>query len=297
MKTFPFRPAAARVPRALLLAGLLAALPLLAGCGDAGGLVGAGSTPTASGPVHLWPDRQGAVVPPADPGGAPPEYVKGIAPVQGQDVHAVDPVALVQAELRDHPKTDVGPDGMPAETAAAIRQCGKEGAAPGDCPVLAPYYRDLTGNGKDELIVGIEYPDKMMSVRVYTADDDGRLNRIMATTQTVINVDLAGRDVILRMPSGNNGYELITAWSWDEKQLTMLPTREQIVRVPGGPQGPADPGHGGGHGGGHGAGAGKGPGKGPGTGGGDGPGAGAGTGPGTGPRSKTSGAPDGPDAP
>ncbi|MFD4242790.1 hypothetical protein ACFWP3_14485 [Streptomyces sp. NPDC058525] len=291
MKTFPFRSAAARLPQALVLTGLLAALPLLTGCGDAGGLVGAGSTPTVSGPVHLWPDRQGAVVPPADPGGAPPEYVRGIAPVQGQDVHAVDPVALVQAELRAHPKTDVGPDGMPAETAAAIRNCGKEGVEPGECPVLTPYYRDLTGNGKDELIVGIEYPDKMMSVRVYTADADGRLNRIMATTQTVINVDLAGRDVVLRVPSGNNGYELITAWSWDEKQLTMLPTREQIVRVPGNPQGPANPGRGAGGGGGGGAGRGAGGSDG------DGPGAGGGDGTGAGPRSKTSGAPGSPGTP
>ncbi|MDX3540166.1 hypothetical protein PV721_38890 [Streptomyces sp. MB09-01] len=222
----------------------LALLPLLAGCGDTGGLVGAGATPTASGPVHLWPDRAGATVPPADPGGAPPEYVPGITPVRDQDVHGVDPVALVQAELRAHPDTDVGADGMPSETAAAIRACGTEEdenaeAGTAACPVLTPYYRDLTGNGKDELIVGIEFPDKMMSVRVYTADPDGRLNRIMATTETVISVELAGRDVVLRVPSGNRGYELITAWSWDEKQLTMLPTREQIVRLPSGPQGPA----------------------------------------------------------
>ncbi|WP_404956516.1 hypothetical protein [Streptomyces sp. 147326] len=237
----------------------LALLPLLAGCGDTGGLVGAGATPTASGPVHLWPDRAGASVPPADPGGAPPEYVKGIPPVRDQDVHGVDPVALVQAELRAHPDTAVGADGMPPETAAAIRACGKdegeneEKDADADadadadvsaCPVLTPYYRDLTGNGKDELIVGIEFPDKMMSVRVYTADPDGRLNRIMATTETVISVELAGRDVVLRVPSGNRGYELITAWSWDEKQLTMLPTREQIVRVPSGPQGPSSRGPG-----------------------------------------------------
>ncbi|WP_405831980.1 MULTISPECIES: hypothetical protein [unclassified Streptomyces] len=229
----------------------LALLPLLAGCGDTGGLVGAGATPTASGPVHLWPDRAGASVPPADPGGAPPEYVKGIPPVHDQDVHGVDPVALVQAELRAHPNTGVGADGMPPETAAAIRSCGKDEGEDAEaeaeaavCPVLTPYYRDLTGNGKDELIVGIELPDKMMSVRVYTADPDGRLNRIMATTETVVSVELAGRDVVLRVPSGNRGYELITAWSWDEKQLTMLPTREQIVRVPSGPQGPASRGPG-----------------------------------------------------
>ncbi|MEV7558917.1 hypothetical protein [Streptomyces sp. NPDC089795] len=216
---------------------LLALVPLLAGCGDTGGLVSAGSTPTASGPVHLWPDRRGASVPPADPGGAPPEYVKGIPPVRDQDVHAVDPVALVQAELTAHPNTEVGADGMPPRTVAAIRECAKgadkDEEDPEACPVLKPYYRDLTDNGKDELIVGIEFPDKMMSVRVYTADPDGRLNRIMATTETVITVELAGGDVVLRVPSGNHGYELITAWSWDEKQRTMLPTREQIVRVPG----------------------------------------------------------------
>ncbi|MFD9369128.1 hypothetical protein ACFWA6_15705 [Streptomyces sp. NPDC060020] len=251
----------------------LALLPLLAGCGDTGGLVAAGATPTASGPVHLWPDRTGASVPPADPSGAPPEYVKGIPPVHDQDVHGVDPVALVQAELRAHPNTDVGADGMPAETAAAIRACAKEGdggedgdVEPAACPVLTPYYRDLTGNGKDELIVGIEFPDQMMSVRVYTADPDGRLNRIMATTETVISVELAGRDVVLRVPSGNRGYELITAWSWDEKQRTMLPTREQIVRVPAGAgagaaaQGPANRGPGPGPGPGPGLGPGPGPG-------------------------------------
>ncbi|MGW7329232.1 hypothetical protein ACWGIU_11715 [Streptomyces sp. NPDC054840] len=229
-------------PAARTLLPLLALVPLLAGCGDTGGLVSAGSTPTASGPVHLWPDRRGASVPPADPGGAPPEYVKGIPPVRDQDVHAVDPVALVQAELTAHPNTGVGADGMPPRTAAAILECAKgedgDEEDPEACPVLKPYYRDLTDNGKDELIVGIEFPDKMMSVRVYTADQDGRLNRIMATTETVISVELAGGDVILRVPSGNHGYELITAWSWDERQLTMLPTREQIVRVPGHPQAP-----------------------------------------------------------
>ncbi|MFD9302454.1 hypothetical protein ACFWCB_07125 [Streptomyces sp. NPDC060048] len=226
---------------AWLLVALL--LPLAAACGDAGGLVDAGPTPTASGPVHLWPGREGAVVPPADPGGAPPEYVPGIPPVVDQNVHSIDPVTLVQAELRARPDLKTGPDGMPEETADAIAACGADGADPTKCPVLTPYYRDLTGNGKDELIVGIEYPDRQMSVRVYTADAEGRLNRIMATTETVVSVELAGQDVILRVPSGNAGYEVNTTWSWDGTQRSMLPSREQIVRVhPAGPSpAPATP--------------------------------------------------------
>lgn len=220
-----------------LLAPLL--LPLATGCGDPGGLAGAGATPTASGPVHLWPGRKGAVVPPADPAGAPPEYVPGIAPLQDQNVHTIDPVTLVQAEVRAHPDTVSGPDGMPQETADAIGACGKPGSDPAKCPVLTPYYQDLTGNGKDDLIVGIQLPDQMMSVRVYTADEAGRLNRIMATTDTVISVELANEDVILHVPSANAGYEVNTTWSWDSKQRSMLPTHEQIVRV--NPPNPANP--------------------------------------------------------
>ncbi|MFD9104116.1 hypothetical protein ACFVZN_23895 [Streptomyces virginiae] len=281
MKRFGFGGSGYRRSPARTVAPLLVltVFPLLAGCGDTGGLVAAGATATASGPVHLWPDRQGATVPPADPAGAPPEYVKGIPPVRDEDVHAVDPVALVQAELRLHPKAGAGADGIPAETAAAINACKKGDADPEACPVLTPYYRDLTGNGKDELIVGIEFPDRKMSVRVYTADRDGRLNRIMATTQTVVSVELAGRDVVLRVPSGNRGYELITAWSWEEKQRSMLPTREQIVRVPANPQGPGDRGPGQGPGPGGGPGGGPGSGSGPGLGPGSGPGAGPGPGP------------------
>ncbi|MFD0270651.1 hypothetical protein ACFVGY_29420 [Streptomyces sp. NPDC127106] len=217
-------PVRAAVRAAVLPLAVPVVALLLAGCGESGGLVSAGAAPTASGPVQLWPGRKGATVPPADPAGAPAVYVPGLPPVRGQNVHEVDPIALVRAEVA------AGSAGIPPQTAAAIASCGREPA--GACPVLTPYYRDLTGNGRDELVVGIDLPDGMMSVRVYTADRNGLLNRIMATTESVVGVELAGRDVILRVPSGNPGYELITAWSWDSKERTMLPTREQIVRLP-----------------------------------------------------------------
>ncbi|MEU5807323.1 hypothetical protein [Streptomyces sp. NPDC047718] len=138
--------------RAALRTAPCAALLLVAGCGGGGGLVSAGTVPTASGPVQLWPGRQGATVPPADPGGAPAVYVPGLPPVRGQNVHEVDPVALVESEVA------AGTAGVPPETAAAVEACGKEPA--GACPVvLTPYYRDLTGNGREELVVGIDMPD------------------------------------------------------------------------------------------------------------------------------------------
>ncbi|MFI8102076.1 hypothetical protein [Streptomyces sp. NPDC086023] len=224
---------------ALTLALPLPLALLTTGCGGSGRLESAGPTPIASGPVHLWPQRQGASVLPADPAGAPPEYVTGIPPVTAQNVHQVDPVALVKAEIKEATSTVTGPDAMPPETIAAIGTCTRAGAP--KCPVLAPYYRDLTGNGRDELIIGIELPDRQLAVRAFTADPDGRLNRIMGTIDSVIGVELAGRDVIIRVPGGNAGYEWIIAWSWDEKQRTMLPTRDQIVRVaqPHGPKRPA----------------------------------------------------------
>ncbi|MBB4983037.1 MULTISPECIES: hypothetical protein [Streptomyces] len=200
----------------------------LSGCGGkVGGLRSAGPTPTAVGPVRLWPDLPPATNPPLDYGESDIQRVPGIRAADN-DVHSVDPVAVVQAEVRAHPDTYTGPDGLYAQTARAIEACG---TAPAACPVLRPYYRDLTGNGRDELIVGIRMPDQQVGVRVYLAENGG-LTRIMSTVDQVISVELAGRDLILRVGSaGIPGYEYRTAWSWDEQQGSMLPTRDEIVRV------------------------------------------------------------------
>ncbi|MDX2559355.1 hypothetical protein PV371_06795 [Streptomyces sp. TX20-6-3] len=214
----------------LAVAGVLCALVLgsAAACGrEEGGLQSAGATPTAVGPVRLWPDLPPATDPPVDYGESDTERVPGIK-VPDNDVHTVDAVAVVDAEVRAHPDTYSGGDGLYEETARAIRACE---TAPAACPVMRPYYRDLTGNGRDELIVGIRMPDQQVGVRVYLAENGG-LTRIMATVDQVISVELAGRDLIMRVSSaGIPGYEYRTAWSWDEQQHSMLPTRDEIVRV------------------------------------------------------------------
>ncbi|MFC8506022.1 hypothetical protein ACFU3J_24200 [Streptomyces sp. NPDC057411] len=216
---------------AVTAAVLLGALAVT-GCGHQGDLKSAGPTPAAVGPVRLWPDLPPATNPPLDYGESDTERVPGIR-VPDNDVHSVDAVAVVQAEVRAHGDARSGADGLYEETARAIGACTTDRKA---CPVLAPYYRDLTGNGRDELIVGIRMPGQQLAVRVYLAENGG-LTRIMATSDQVVSVELAGRDLIMRVSSaGIPGYEYRTAWSWDEQQRTMLPARDEIVRIkpPGG---------------------------------------------------------------
>ncbi|MFI6942357.1 hypothetical protein ACIBI4_24045 [Streptomyces sp. NPDC050418] len=222
------------VRTALVLPVLAVLVASAAGCGSAGGLESAGATPSAVGPARLWPE-----LPPArndtqdDLGDAKPEVVPGIK-VPGGDLRKVDALAVVRAEVRANPDEASGQDAMPAEIRTKILGC--EGKA-GDkgCPVLTAYYRDLTGSGKDELIVGIDLGNKDefgIGIRIYT-QDEGRLVRIMSTSQPVISAELAGRDLIVRSPAQFAGYEFRDVWSWDATARSMLPTRMEIVRAPG----------------------------------------------------------------
>ncbi len=212
----------AAAPAALVLGAVV-----LTGCGGEGGLKSDGPAETAVGPVRLWPELPPASDPPVDYGETDTPRVPGIA-VRNADVRSVDPVAVVRAEVAARPGTYSGGDGMDDATARAVLACD---TAPAACPVLSPYYRDLTGNGRDELIVGIRMPEQQVAVRVYLAERGG-LTRVMSTVEQVISVELAGRDLIVRAASaGIPGYEYRTAWSWDERQHSMLPARDEIVPV------------------------------------------------------------------
>ncbi|WP_405414762.1 hypothetical protein [Streptomyces rubiginosohelvolus] len=205
----------------------VAALALLSGCGAAGGLKSAGDAPSAVEPKALWPELPPASSAPYDYGEGETARIPGIR-VTGRDVRRLDPVAVAQAGLKAKTDRDSGLDELPDGTVRQIKACR---TAPDDCPVLPPYYRDLTGDGRDELVLGIRMPDQQLAVRVYMPDAGG-LTRIMSTYDAVISVELAGRDLIMRAPSVIPGYEYRTAWSWDDRQRAMLPTRDEILRTP-----------------------------------------------------------------
>ncbi|WP_086753247.1 hypothetical protein [Streptomyces scabiei] len=236
---FPSRPARAAVCASVAVAAAL----LLGACGDSGGLVSAGATPTASGPTRLWPGEPPASSPAYDYGEAETEVVKGVR-APGEDIHKVDPLAVVRAEIAAHPEVYSGSGALYGGTAGRMADChangtgGTAGTARtgGDrarCPVLKAYYRDLTGDGRDDMVLGFRLlPGNQTAVRMYTLRAD-RLVQVLAGDDAVLAVELAGRTVIIRSPAAIVGYEYRTQWTWDEDQRAMLLTRDEILRVDG----------------------------------------------------------------
>lgn len=214
--------------RATAALGAAVGAALLAGCGtDGGRLQSAGPAPTAIGPARLWPQLPPASAAPYDYGEGATARIPGIT-LPHDDVRALDPIAVVQADLKATTSRSSGSDELPADTVRRITACRTARAA---CPVLQPYYRDLTGSGRDDMVLGVRRSDGRLSVRVYMAHA-GALTRIMAVSDAVISVELAGRDVIMRVPSAITGYEYRTVWSWDDQQHAMLPTQDEILRKP-----------------------------------------------------------------
>ncbi|MGW7549219.1 hypothetical protein ACWGKQ_50100 [Streptomyces sp. NPDC054770] len=220
---------ARRPVRTAVTAAVVALLAVTAaGCGDSGGLRAAGAAPTAISPAKLWPDLRPASSPawPYDEGST--ETVKGIT-VPGDDIRAVDPVAVVRAEIASDP-ADYGATGAYHETADRMKECTAGGGG-ARCPLLKPYYRDLTGDGRDELTLGFRlYPTNQTALRVYTVEKH-RLMQVLDDNDAIIGVELAGRTVIVRSPAGISGYEYRTTWAWDPERKAMVFSRDEFLRT------------------------------------------------------------------
>ncbi|WP_330331020.1 hypothetical protein OHS33_15675 [Streptomyces sp. NBC_00536] len=220
---------------ALLTLPVMALTLALAGCSAEHAVVGERGVPAvrAQGPYQRWAER-----PPAEPdrdaaksgertAGVP---VAGFPDAEG-GLHAVDPMELVTADL------PAGPDhrGDPGERerlVAELGRCERPGAA--GCPLESAHYRDLTGNGEDELILGVGVSPDILNIRIY-ACRDGRVLRIMNTYERVLSVELAQRDVIVRSHEGAVGTEKREVWTWCPSHQALLPRLTEIIRPAGKP--------------------------------------------------------------
>ncbi|PWI15586.1 hypothetical protein DI272_16460 [Streptomyces sp. Act143] len=224
-----------RPVRSVLVTALL--LATAAGCGDAGGLQGAGPTPTATSPAKLWPQLTPASSPAWNYDDGESEVVKGVT-VPDDDVRKVDPVAVVRAEIRRHPDSYSGSKATYRETTRRMAYCGRT-PADSRCPVLKAYYRDLTGDGHPDLTLGFRLlPGNQTAVRVYTVQG-GRLVQVMNNDDAVSGVELAGHSVIIHAPSDLADYEYRFQWTWDPEQHVMLLTHDEMLHI--GKRRPASP--------------------------------------------------------
>ncbi|UNO38521.1 hypothetical protein [Streptomyces sp. MST-110588] len=192
---------------------------LLSGCAGTGEPRSAGRTPVASAPARLWPERTPAPQPSSsgkDDEETRPSPLPGGPRVTSGDIRNVPLFDVVKAQVAAGSDNHGGPQ-FDRATAARINNCAHDRKR---CPVRSPQYRDLNGDGKEELIVGIESPDNILVVWVFMLKR-GSVMRVLDAAATPLSVEVAGRDIILREPTGTAGYYMRSVYSWDEQTQSM----------------------------------------------------------------------------
>ncbi|WP_307822101.1 hypothetical protein [Streptomyces coffeae] len=115
------------------------------------------------------------------------------------------------------------------KTKERIHRCAAERNR---CPMLAPEYQDLTGDGKSELIVGFGLEESNMALWVYRLDH-GAVARILDTAGKPLFVEVANGKLVVREPMAIPGYEMRTVFSWDGRRQVMdLQTLDYVRTSP-----------------------------------------------------------------
>ncbi|MFD9208113.1 hypothetical protein ACFVZM_17775 [Streptomyces sioyaensis] len=194
---------------------MASAVFLVSGCSGAGEPKSAGPTPAASAPKQLWTPRK-----PPPPLGEPnselndgvPSPVRGLPRVPSDDIHRVSALAVAKARLTTMtaPLDEEGTD-------EKIKNCTALGQEP--CPVKAPQYRDLNGDGRDELLLGIASGPYFLFLWAFTVSH-GQVTLIMDEAERPRSVKLSGRDVIVQEPA-DRGYDIRRVYSWDKREHAM----------------------------------------------------------------------------
>ncbi|MER5642576.1 hypothetical protein ABT095_37280 [Kitasatospora sp. NPDC002227] len=195
---------------------LALALPLLAGCAGAGALHDAGpARPLAArpSPEQLWPAVRPAAAPsPAVSGQVPPPTALPGLTVPGGDIRTVDA------------RTALGKDPALQSDELTVLATGCQG-----CLVQPALYRDVTGDGRPELLTAVVTTGDSY-LHVYQLRD-GRLYPVLAQrVQPGFTADTVGQDLLLHEPDGPTD----TTYRWSGTRL--LRTDRRIAGAGTGPQ-------------------------------------------------------------
>ncbi|MFD5466737.1 hypothetical protein ACFWIQ_28490 [Kitasatospora sp. NPDC127059] len=160
----------------------------------------------------LWPGLATAPPPATSPADsatqAPPQPVPDLT-VPGRDLTAVD----VRTLLTKDPT-------VTAEERRALQSCT-------DCEVRAPEFRDLTGDGRPELITAVTTPGSLV-LHVYTLADDRVLPILRVQVQQGFSAATMDSDLWLYEPTT---YTTRTSshYHWDGHRLALVERRVEGV--------------------------------------------------------------------
>ncbi|MFE9842370.1 hypothetical protein [Streptomyces goshikiensis] len=75
--------------------------------------------------------------------------------------------------------------------------------------------RDVTGNGKAELITALDLDGRLSELRVYTVRDDGVITRILSRRAVLEGVEVAAEHLAVREPTSNPDEVAVSDYVWD----------------------------------------------------------------------------------
>ncbi|NEB79236.1 hypothetical protein G3I40_29055 [Streptomyces sp. SID14478] len=182
----------------------------LMGCGRTDGLGAGEAAPSVSvqpQPHDVWPAWSGTST--KAPGAEasthqpPPKALTGLPLIGAKGLRGLDAHAVLRADPRMQP--------------FAGREDIKE---PGVSGVRPPMYRDLTGDGRPELLVAVDTESGRTALSVYT-ERDGRVYPVLFTGGKRVAVETLGKDLLLRS-SCTDGGEQAVRYHWDGTRLSTI---------------------------------------------------------------------------
>ncbi|KIZ15247.1 hypothetical protein SNA_27015 [Streptomyces natalensis ATCC 27448] len=191
---------------------------LLGGCAEAGAPKSAGRTTAVTGPAQLWPDRKPA--PPSSPATEAqekPQPLTALPRMPSGDIRKLSVGSVLRAQIDADKRR--GTPVFEKDEERKIRACADR---PGSrsCAVRAPEYHDLNGDGKNELILGVESKDHLLIIWAYTLKK-GVVNSILDSTSYPQSVEVANHKLVIHEPGDAPGYESRTVYAWDARHQVM----------------------------------------------------------------------------
>ncbi|GGV18717.1 hypothetical protein GCM10010495_36890 [Kitasatospora herbaricolor] len=184
---------------------LLVALAVAAsaGCSSAGQLHDAGKTRPVTvrpSPQQLWPAADVSPLPSASPAGQPsPAPVPGVV-ADGESIRTVDVPVLLDKD-----------PSVQSEERTALTGCA-------GCAVRPAQYRDLTGDGREELLTAVVTGGQRAYLHVYTLRERQVLPVLALQVLTGFSADTVGPDLLVHEPT-NEVTETNSTYRWNGVRL------------------------------------------------------------------------------